>query len=70
MIYVADSESNTKRNPGWKRGIRVGSAKDGKVTAFIPDPEPDRTSPRPAAPKASPPTRRATSTARKSGRRR
>jgi sugar lactone lactonase YvrE len=41
VIYVADSESNSKSNPGWKRGIRVGSAKDGKVTAFIPDPEPD-----------------------------
>jgi sugar lactone lactonase YvrE len=41
VIYVADSESNSKVNPGWKRGIRVGSAKDGKVTAFIPDPEPD-----------------------------
>ena len=41
VLYVADSESNSKSNPGWKRGIRVGSAKDGKVTAFIPDPEPD-----------------------------
>jgi hypothetical protein len=41
VIYVADSESNTKRNPGWKRGIRVGNAKDGTVTAFIPDPEPE-----------------------------
>jgi sugar lactone lactonase YvrE len=40
-IYVADSESNTKRNPGWKRGIRIGSARDGTVTAFIPDPEPE-----------------------------
>src|SRR6266498_708082 len=40
-IYVTDSESNTKRNPGWKRGIRIGSAKDGKVIAFIPDPEPN-----------------------------
>jgi streptogramin lyase len=39
-IYVTDSESNTKRNPGWKRGIRIGSARDGKVVAFIPDPEP------------------------------
>ena len=38
VLYAADSESNTKRNPGWKRGIRIGSAKDGKVTAFIPDP--------------------------------
>jgi DNA-binding beta-propeller fold protein YncE len=41
VIYVADSESNSKVNPGWKRGIRVGSAKDGTVTAFIPDSEPD-----------------------------
>jgi sugar lactone lactonase YvrE len=39
IIYVGDSESNAERNPGWKRGIRVGNAKDGKVTAFIPDPE-------------------------------
>ena len=40
MIYVADSESESvsRNHPGWKRGIRVGSAKDGKVTAFIPDP--------------------------------
>lgn len=41
MMYVADSESNTARNAGWKRGIRIGSARDGWVTAFIPDPEPD-----------------------------
>jgi streptogramin lyase len=41
VIYVADSESNTRRNSGWKRGIRIGNAKDGKVTAFIPDPEPN-----------------------------
>ena len=41
VLYVADSESNTKRHPGGKRGIYVGSAKDGKVTAFIPDPEPN-----------------------------
>ncbi len=41
ILYSADSESNTRRNPGWKRGIRIGSAKDGWVTAFIPDPEPD-----------------------------
>jgi sugar lactone lactonase YvrE len=41
VIYVTDSESNTRRNPGWKRGIRIGSAKNGKVTAFIPDPEPN-----------------------------
>lgn len=41
VLYVADSESNTARHPGWKRGIRIGSAKDGSVQAFIPDPEPD-----------------------------
>src|SRR5260370_137078 len=44
VIYVTDSESTDKEgyghNPGWKRGIRVGSAKDGKVIAFIPDPSP------------------------------
>ena len=39
-IYVADSESESvsKNHDGWKRGIRIGSAKDGAVTAFIPDP--------------------------------
>lgn len=40
-LYVADSESRSENHPGWKRGIRVGSAKDGSVAAFIPDPEPD-----------------------------
>jgi sugar lactone lactonase YvrE len=43
-MYVADSESTDQPgygyNPGCKRGIRIGSAKDGKVTAFIPDPDP------------------------------
>jgi DNA-binding beta-propeller fold protein YncE len=41
VLYAADSESNTRRNPGWRRGIYIGSASDGTVTAFIPDPEPD-----------------------------
>jgi len=35
-IYVADSQSDEKRNPGFKQGVRIGSAKDGKLTAFIP----------------------------------
>jgi sugar lactone lactonase YvrE len=35
-LYVSDSESNDKSNPGYKRGIRVGDANDGTVTAFIP----------------------------------
>jgi sugar lactone lactonase YvrE len=39
VLYVADSESNKARHPGWKRGIRIGSVKDGKVWSFIPDPE-------------------------------
>jgi sugar lactone lactonase YvrE len=38
MVYVADSQSNATNNPGFKQGIRIGSAKDGKVTAFIPEP--------------------------------
>lgn len=42
VLYCADSESNASRNPGWKRGIRIGSVQDGFVTAFIPDPEPDQ----------------------------
>ena len=35
QIYVADSQSTDKTNPGFKQGIRIGSAKDGKVTGFI-----------------------------------
>ena len=42
ILYSADSESNARRNTGWKRGIRIGSASDGFVTEFIPDPEPDQ----------------------------
>jgi|SRR5690242_8183676 len=39
LIYVADSESNDKNHPGWKRGMRIGSVKEGTVMAFIPDPQ-------------------------------
>ena len=42
-LYVSDNQSNTDRNPGWERGIRVGSASDGTVDAFIPDPAFDPT---------------------------
>jgi DNA-binding beta-propeller fold protein YncE len=45
MIYVADSQSDEKTNPGFKQGIRIGSAKDGKVTAFIPATSPETGSP-------------------------
>lgn len=36
-IYVADSESWGPDNPGWKKGIRIGSARDGSVSWFIED---------------------------------
>src|SRR5262245_11264496 len=39
-LYGADSESSPTSHPGnWKRGIRIGSAKDLKVSYLIPDPE-------------------------------
>jgi len=37
-IVVSDNQSNTARNPGFHRGIRIGSAHDGSVDHFIPDP--------------------------------
>jgi DNA-binding beta-propeller fold protein YncE len=36
-LYSVDSQSDDKTNPGVKRGIRVGSARDGSVKWFIPD---------------------------------
>jgi hypothetical protein len=36
ILYVADHQSNTKNKPGVRPGIRIGSAKDGKITIFIP----------------------------------
>jgi hypothetical protein len=39
VIYVADSESWGPDQPGWKKGIRIGSAKDGSVKYFIEDME-------------------------------
>jgi len=43
-LYVADSESGSvsRNHDGWQRGIRIGrikDGKDGKIVAFIPDPE-------------------------------
>jgi sugar lactone lactonase YvrE len=40
LLYSSDSESDAARNPGFRRGVTIGSAKDGKVTAFIPEPTP------------------------------
>jgi len=46
-IYVADSDSGydpdssgRPRNPAVKRGIYIGDARTGEVSAFIPDPKP------------------------------
>ncbi|MGH2399230.1 MAG: peptidyl-alpha-hydroxyglycine alpha-amidating lyase family protein, partial [bacterium] len=39
-LYVADHQSDEKTNPGFRKGITIGSARDGKVTRFIPDPDP------------------------------
>jgi DNA-binding beta-propeller fold protein YncE len=45
MIYVADSQTEDKEgctpDPGCRRGIRIGSAKDGTVKYFIPRPNPN-----------------------------
>ena len=37
VLYIADSNSNDKVNAPFKQGIRIGSAKDGKVVAYIPE---------------------------------
>jgi DNA-binding beta-propeller fold protein YncE len=37
ILYSADSTSTDKLNPGFTQGIRIGSVKDGKVMAFIPE---------------------------------
>ena len=43
-LYVSDHRSDAKVNPGMRRGIRVGSAKDGVVRSHIPGAgaEPDK----------------------------
>ena len=44
MLYVADHQSSAKLNPGVRRGIRIGSARDGVVRTMIPGsgPEPEK----------------------------
>ena len=41
VLYVADSESESvsANHNGWKRGLRWGNIKDGKILGFIPDPD-------------------------------
>jgi DNA-binding beta-propeller fold protein YncE len=43
VLYAADSESGSiaPQRPEWKRGIRIGNALTGEVTALIPDPDTD-----------------------------
>ena len=45
-IYVADSETGPDTGAGemtgWRKGIRIGSARDGRVASFIEDMEPLR----------------------------
>jgi sugar lactone lactonase YvrE len=36
MLYAIDSESNANNHPGWRKGVRIGNLKDGKVMFFIP----------------------------------
>jgi len=38
-LYVSDSQSNSRSNPGRSRGIYIGSARTGVIAAFIPDPD-------------------------------
>jgi hypothetical protein len=40
-IFVADSLSSPQTNAGWFRGIRIGDARDGAVSAFVPDATPE-----------------------------
>jgi sugar lactone lactonase YvrE len=37
IIYVSDSQSDQKTNPGFQQGIRIGTVKDKKVIAYIPE---------------------------------
>jgi hypothetical protein len=40
VMYVNDAQSDAKTNAGFTQGIRIGSVKDGKITAFIPQVDP------------------------------
>ena len=36
-LYAIDSESDDNYNPGWRKGLRVGSARTGEVLYFVPE---------------------------------
>ena len=44
VLYAVDSESDDNYNPGWMKGLRVGSARTGEVRYFIPAHESERPS--------------------------
>ena len=69
-LYVADSESMSvsRNHQDWKRGIRIGSLKDGR--SQLSSPIPTRMPPARAQPKASSSTRWGMCTAQKSDRER
>jgi DNA-binding beta-propeller fold protein YncE len=37
VLYAIDSESDDNYNPGWRKGLRVGSARTGEVWFFTPE---------------------------------
>lgn len=43
LLYVADSSSTPRTNPGYEEGIRVGHVNDGRIILFLEDPDEDGT---------------------------
>jgi hypothetical protein len=41
-MVVADSQSNSKQNPGYTRGIRIGSTRDRQASTANPEPDPEK----------------------------
>jgi len=37
VLYAIDSESDPNYNPGWRKGLRVGSARTGQVWYYVPE---------------------------------
>jgi sugar lactone lactonase YvrE len=37
VLYAIDSESGENYNPGWRKGLRIGSAVTGEVWYFVPE---------------------------------
>lgn len=44
VLYAIDSESDDNYNPGWRKGLRIGSARTGDVWFFIPEHVSERSS--------------------------